>query len=184
MSRTAPRPRASATSRSASRRERARASPSARSALAGGDEAEAVVARRALRPRALRRLGGAPADARSTNATVTAARRRGGRAGIATTNRIDDGRARESSRARAAEAAASARAGPELPPGSRRRPSCPQVDGWDEETAALGADDAGAARRRGDRGGGRRSPSTASSRAASCELAVASTTGLCAWRSA
>jgi predicted Zn-dependent protease len=64
---------------------------------------------------------------------------RDGRLGIATANRTDDDGLRELA-ARAREAADSARPDPDFP-GLAPPADTPDVDGYDEETAALGAED-------------------------------------------
>jgi PmbA protein len=98
-----------------------------------------------------------------------------GRAGVATTNRTDDeglaGLAR-----RAAEVLASASEDPELPPLAPPA-AFPEVAGYDEETAALGAEDqsrlaAAAIAASGDLG------LYGYFTSGVCELAIASTTGL------
>jgi PmbA protein len=109
------------------------------------------------------------------NASVQLRLVRDGRAGIATTNRTDDD-GLASLAARAAEVVESATEDPDLP--SLAPPaSFPEIDGYDEETAALDAED--------------QSRLAAAAIAASgkfdlygfftsgvCELAIASTTGL------
>ena len=118
--------------------------------------------RRAIGRRALRRVDRPPADA-DRDAAVRMRVVRDGKVGWASTNRADAGLdelARASRRGRR-QAPRRPRL-PGLAPAGRLR----AVAGYDAETAALGADEPGAARRRGDRRGRRRSGCTATSRAA------------------
>jgi PmbA protein len=109
------------------------------------------------------------------NASVQLRLVRGGRAGVATTNRVDDeglaGLAR-----RAAEVLAGAGEDPDVPPLAPPA-GFPEIAGYDEETAGLGADDqarlaAAAIAAAGDFG------LYGYFTSGVCELAIASTTGL------
>lgn len=143
-------------------------------ALVSGDEAEVVVA--AERSGFARYAGGeVHQPTLIDNVTVQMRLLRGGRAGVATTNRTDaDGLAGLARRA--VEMVESASPDPDLVPAAPTV-DMPAIEGFDEETAALGADDQARF-------------ATTAIRAAGgfglygyftsgvCELAIASTTGL------
>jgi len=143
-------------------------------ALADGDAAEAVVM--AERSGFARYAAGEVHQPTLIDDTVVQLRViRDGCSGSATTNRLDDDGLADLAR-RAAEAAASADPDPELAPLAPPA-ELPEVDGYDEATAALGADDqarlAEAAIAASD-GLGLYGFFTSGV----CELAIASTTGL------
>ena len=116
-------------------------SPSARCAVAAGDEAEVVVSTRALGLRPLRRLRGAPADAdRERRSSQLRVVRDGRRRASRPTNRTDDEGLRELAAPRGrgrGQRAATTPTSPALAPPA----DPPAVEGYDEETAALGAED-------------------------------------------
>ena len=120
---------------------RARARRAARARGRRGRRGRGGRPARALRLRALRRLAGAPADADRQRDRRRCRVVRDGRVGCATTNR----HRRRGPRARLARARR--RGGgqrardPDFPGLAAARRAVPAVDGYDEETAALGADD-------------------------------------------
>jgi PmbA protein len=107
-------------------------------ALAEGDQAEAVVT--GERSGFARYAAGeVHQPTLIDNTTVQLRVLRDGRSGVASSNRTDDGGLAELAR-RAAAAAASAGPDPDLQPAAAPA-ELPRVEGYDETTAALGADD-------------------------------------------
>ena len=155
---------------------RSRARRAARRAARAGDDAEAVVQTERSGLRALRRLGGAPADADRQRTVQLRVVRDGARRHREHQphRRRRDRRARRDEPARRPRARPRPGASPASPPpahvprGRRLR----RGDGRARRRGAGAARPAAIARVRAAR------RSTATSRAASCELAVASTTGL------
>jgi predicted Zn-dependent protease len=143
-------------------------------ALANGDTAEAVVT--AERSGFARYAAGEVHQPTLIDDTVVQLRViRGGRSGSATTNRLDDEGLADLAR-RAAEAAASADPDPGLAPLAPPA-ELPEVEGYDEATAELGADDqARLAEAAIAASGGLGLYGFFTSGV--CELAIASTTGL------
>jgi PmbA protein len=143
-------------------------------ALASGDEAEVVVG---TENSGFARYAGSEVHQPTlvANAGVQLRLLRDGRAGLATTNRTDDEGLDELAR-RAADVLASASANPELPPLAPPA-SFAEIDGYDEETASLGAEDqARLAAAAIDASGDLDLYGYFTSGV--CELAIASTTGL------
>jgi PmbA protein len=107
-------------------------------ALASGDEAEVVVN---TEYSGFARYAGSEVHQPTLvgNASVHLHLLRDGRSGVATTNRIDEEGLADLAR-RAAEVVASAGENPELPPLAPPS-SLPEIAGYDEETASLGAED-------------------------------------------
>ncbi len=107
-------------------------------ALASGNEAEVVVG---TEHSGFARYAGSEVHQPTLieNAEVQLRLVENGRAGLATTNRTDDAGLAELAR-RAADVLASASENPELPPLAQPA-SFPELDGYDEETASLGAED-------------------------------------------
>jgi len=143
-------------------------------ALASGDEAEVVVG---TERSGFARYAGSEVHQPTLieNAGVQLRLLRDGRAGLATTNRTDDEGLAELAR-RAADVVASASENPDLPPLASPA-SFPEIDGYDEETASLGAEDqarlaAAAIGASGDL------DLYGYFTSGVCELAIASTTGL------
>jgi PmbA protein len=143
-------------------------------ALASGDEAEVVVG---TERSGFARYAGSEVHQPTLieNAGVQLRLLRDGRAGLATTNRTDDEGLAELA-GRAADVLASASENPDLPPLALPA-AFPEIDGYDEETASLGAEDqarlaAAAIGASGDL------DLYGYFTSGVCELAIASTTGL------